>query len=711
MMIRRRLKLFLVLIVGVLVMIQIMYCIDTPDISFAASGIIYYVSTSGNDNNNGSLDTPWKTIQKACHSVIAGDTVCILAGTYKEKITVPTSGTSGAYITIQNYNNDTVIVDGSEGNGDGVINITNKSYVRIKGLEICNSTDGDPPAGIFVSGYGSGIQILGNKIHNIESSRDAHGIAVYATSGSQSINNLIIDGNEVYNCRLGSSEAVVVNGNVDGFRITNNRVHDNNNIGIDCIGFEGTAPSNDQARNGVVSGNTVYNLTSKGNPAYGNDTCADGLYVDGGTQITIERNRVYNCDIGIEVASEHQNKASDYILVRNNVVSGCELYGLCFGGAESSNGYAQNCTFVNNTFCNNAITVQIQKAQNNILANNIFFGGTLREGNAAANTFNHNIWYGDSKPSGLSATDKYIDPRFVSSLDFHLQAASPAIDAGDPAITTDTVGTVDYEGSTRMMVLAVDCGAYEYNSGIVVTPAPTVVPTPTPAPTPTRTPIETPGPTPTRTPIPTSGPTPTRTPTPTPSPTPSATPSAFPAPASIKAVALSYNSVKISWDAVKGAVKYQLYRAASGTESYSLIATTAYTDFTHTSVAAGTWYNYKVRAYRLSGVTKVYSPFSAVVSIRTALGAPSAVSATRISSGNIKLAWGAVPGSTKYEVWRSESILEPFTRLAITSSNYYYDTKLSASTVYYYKIRAYRSVSGKAVYGDYSAFFVLQTAY
>ena len=693
MMIKRRLKLLLVLIVGVLFMIQIMYCIDAPDISFAASGVIYYVSTNGNDNNNGSFDTPWKTIQKACHSVAAGDTVCILAGTYNEKITVPTSGTANAYITIQNYNNDTVIVDGSSGNGNGVINITNKSYVRIKGLEICNNTVGDPPAGIFVSGYGSGIQILGNKVHNIESSQDAHGIAVYATSGTQSISNLVIDGNEVYNCRLGSSESVVVNGNVDGFRITNNRVHDNNNIGIDCIGFEGTADSHDQARNGIVSGNTVYNITSKGNPAYGNDACADGLYVDGGTHITIEHNRVYNCDIGIEVASEHQEEVSDYILVRNNVVSGCGLYGLCFGGAGSGNGYAQNCTFVNNTFCNNATTVQIQKAQNNVLANNIFFGGTLREGNTAANTFNHNIWYGDSKPSGLSATDKYIDPRFVNSLDFHLQAASPAIDAGDTALTTDTVGTVDYEGSARIMGLAIDCGAYEYETGIVVTPAPTVTPTPTPGPTPTRTPTPTPGP------------------TPTPTPTPAPTPSAFSAPASIKAAALSYSSIKISWDAVKGAVKYQLYRAAFGTEYYSLIATTANTDYTHTSVATGTLYNYKVRAYRLSGATKVYSPYSAIVSIRTALRAPNTVSATQISSGNIKLTWEAVPGGTKYEVWRSKSILEPCTRLTITSGTYYYDTKISAAPVYYYKIRACRSVSGKAVYGDYSAILVLPTAY
>ena len=51
----------------------------------------------------------------------------------------------------------------------------------------------------------------------------------------------IIDGNEVHHLKTGSIESLVVNGNVTNFRITHNIVHDNNNIGIDVIGFERTA--------------------------------------------------------------------------------------------------------------------------------------------------------------------------------------------------------------------------------------------------------------------------------------------------------------------------------------------------------------------------------------------------------------------------------------------------------------------------------------
>ena len=123
-------------------------------------------------------------------------------------------------------------------------------------------------------GAGSHIELLKNNVHHIEQNfegRDApghggngFGIAVYGTDAKTPITDLIIDGNEVHHLKTGSSESLVVNGNVTNFRITHNVVHDNNNIGIDVIGFERTAPDPavDQARDGVVSGNLVYNITS-----------------------------------------------------------------------------------------------------------------------------------------------------------------------------------------------------------------------------------------------------------------------------------------------------------------------------------------------------------------------------------------------------------------------------------------------------------------
>src|SRR6186997_3455953 len=41
-----------------------------------------YVSTAGNDNNAGTAASPWRTLQKAANTVVAGDTVMVAAGTY-----------------------------------------------------------------------------------------------------------------------------------------------------------------------------------------------------------------------------------------------------------------------------------------------------------------------------------------------------------------------------------------------------------------------------------------------------------------------------------------------------------------------------------------------------------------------------------------------------------------------------------------------------
>ena len=71
---------------------------------------------------------------------------------------------------------------------------------------------------------------------------DAHGIGVFGTTADHPIEELEIVDNDLANLTLGSSEALVVNGNVKDFLIEGNRVHDTNNIGIDVIGIEGSAP-------------------------------------------------------------------------------------------------------------------------------------------------------------------------------------------------------------------------------------------------------------------------------------------------------------------------------------------------------------------------------------------------------------------------------------------------------------------------------------
>lgn len=104
----------------------------------------------------------------------------------------------------------------------------------------------------------------------------------------------------------------------------------------------------------------------------------------------------------------------------------------------------------------------------------------------------HNLFW-QSAPVGDTATAISADPQFVdlANSDLHLQAASPAIDAGLPVDVAE-----DKDGVTRPSGAGFDIGAYEF---VATTPTPTITPTPTQTPTPTvtMTPEATPSPGPT----------------------------------------------------------------------------------------------------------------------------------------------------------------------------------------------------------------------
>lgn len=95
--------------------------------------------------------------------------------------------------------------------------------------------------------------------------------------------------------------------------------------------------------------------------------------------------------------------------------------------------------------------------------------------------------------------------------------------------------------------------------------------------------------------------------------------SAKPLPATPKATAVrvSATSIKVSWLAINGATKYEVYRAKSATGAYTQISSPSVLYYSNAGLTTGTTYYYKVRCYRLVGTVKVYGNYSAVVSART----------------------------------------------------------------------------------------------
>jgi hypothetical protein len=395
------------------------------------------------------------------------------------------------------------------------------SYVTIQGFTIENYSTSNAnacPAGIWISGASNGIQILNNTVTNItttsEKNGNAFGIAAYGTEAS-AINGLVISGNTVYGLKTGNSETVNVDGNVTNFTISNNIIHDNDNIGIDAIGGEGVGPSGvDFARYGEISGNTVYNISAIDNAGEGNSLDADGIYCDTCAYVVIERNLVHNCDLNIEVASEHSGKVSQYVTVRNNVIYDSNSVGISIGGYASNVGGSNYVAIINNTLFENdsestgSGEFQVQYyATNNVFENNVVYAtsqglfiNNFTDSEANPVAANYNIYYSsvgtgsadfiwNSKDeasfssylsgSGEDAQSQFANPLYLSiaaPLNLDVEATSPAVGAGNTLgtlacsnTTGETgaywgcplVGAEDFSGNPRQPGTTINIGAYE----------------------------------------------------------------------------------------------------------------------------------------------------------------------------------------------------------------------------------------------------------
>lgn len=323
--------------------------------AFAEGGTSFYVSEKGADQNDGTLEHPFKTIAKGLSAASAGDTIYVRAGVYREALILPKSGDPNqGPITLSAYPDEQPIIDGTDLQVSSLIEIDSKHDWVITGFEIRNLSQLHAH-GIFIEGNSNNITLSHNKIHDIDTTGalgkkmtgGANAILVKSLT-EEKISDIFIKNNDIYDCTVGYSEALTISGNVSGFEITGNHIHEITNIGIDLAGhYDGDY----QSQQGLVSGNTVENCHS----AYGSGN-ASGIYVDGGKDIEIIGNTVRSNDYGITVGCENSGKTASGILIKNNSVSENNKAGLAIGGWSSSVGRVLDVTVTGNKVSlNNAL--------------------------------------------------------------------------------------------------------------------------------------------------------------------------------------------------------------------------------------------------------------------------------------------------------------------------------------------------------------------
>jgi chitodextrinase len=251
---------------------------------------IYYVSPSGNDNNNGSASAPFKTIQKAANIVNPGDTVIVKDGVYtvspttSNLVDIKRGGTADAWVTFKAENRWKAVIDGLNDDHNGVM-ITSP-YVIFDGFEIKNIYW----QGIIVQA--DNIIIRNNYIHNIGN--------WYATSDTNSAtsgiipdgDNIIIEGNLFHSIgktgwssqyNPGKYDHAVYGTYVNNLKIINNIIYDVwTGKAIDFA-----------ATNGIVANNTILRLTE---PPSGQPTDSGLMAITGGNNQIIQNNIFYGCN-------------------------------------------------------------------------------------------------------------------------------------------------------------------------------------------------------------------------------------------------------------------------------------------------------------------------------------------------------------------------------------------------------------------------------
>jgi len=174
-------------------------------------------------------------------------------------------------------------------------------------------------------------------------------------------------------------------------------------------------------------------------------------------------------------------------------------------------------------------------------------------------------------------------------------------------------------------------------------------------------------------------------------------------PANVKAASAGYNSVKVSWDKVSGATGYAIYRSTSKSGTYSLVTSTTKNSYTNSSLTTGKTYYYKVKAYKTVSGTKNYGSYSSVVSAKPVPAKPANVKAASAGYNSVKVSWDKVSGATGYAIYRSTSSSGTYSLVTSTTKNSYTNSSLTTGKTYYYKVKAYKTVSGTKNYGSYSS--------
>jgi hypothetical protein len=420
--------------------------LTSPDKLQIHSGNVYVVSVDAPTEGSGDESSPFKTIGHALSVAIPGDTVLVKAGVYDEPDANgnPTpavffrpdlTGTSTKPITLRGFGSDVPTLRGSTDTArDNPIVYVGGDYIRIARVTV----DGTGNKSTAISAQGSNIWIAGTDVTLFNE------LGIFTGEGA----GVTLLGNHVHNGGLfpGVSHGIMTTGK-GAFILENEIDHIDNGYGV-VLQYQTQASAS-------ISDNYVH------------DTAGGGLgvwRVWGGNRVT--NNVLWNtglsqgCNCALEIAYGAQSGDTAVVADRifyNTIVGPTQL-------AVSLSDRAGTLELHGNIFADvvGGIEVADDPSKSSLKSSdNLWF----RKGSEPQ--FRWGAGFVDfatfKASSGMETNSLVADPLLTNQTagDFHLLAASPAIDKGGGPDKPPT----DYDGVKRPLGWELDWGAFEAPAG------------------------------------------------------------------------------------------------------------------------------------------------------------------------------------------------------------------------------------------------------
>ena len=153
----------------------------------------------------------------------------------------------------------------------------------------------------------------------------------------------------------------------------------------------------------------------------------------------------------------------------------------------------------------------------------------------------------------------------------------------------------------------------------------------------------------------------------------------------IKSVSNVNDGISITWEAVEGAEKYNVYRAEKNSNNWSKLTTTSNLTYVDEISANQHGVNYKYTVSAVKGDSE--SAYDTLGMEGMYFGTVSSISATSIKNGAV-VTWSALEKADSYEVYRKTYADDDWIYQAAVSTNTYTDTNMSSGVIYFYMVKA-----------------------